>query len=465
MKEKRTKIKDELTTQFKNAFKYDNKLKPRGIGIECEIPIVTSDGNIAPFIVIKRMFNYLHKEGFELVRDKQSREIESARRINADSIEKFDSFFDTITTDVGYSIIELILAPQKNLFILQDHLSKLLNILKKFFKTQDCFMLGYGIQPLGEPSEKIMMPKERCFFYNKFSSNEFISQKSGSDACLLTITASNQCHIEIELEKSIPAVNTLNALSALQIALCANSPIWLGKVEKGIKANRENLWKHCFPNRKEQIGIPPRFNQESDYIQYLLDFNPFLIEREGRFYKILNKSTYQEYFENEEPCFAEAFNGEVIKVTPKIEDINQLFSYSWFNTLLVPKHGTIESRMCCQQPPHETLCSTALTLGLIENLKKTQAFESQYSFEFWKELRLNAIKDSLNVFIDNISIISLIKELLDIAKEGLIKRGKGEEHFLEPLYTRLEEKKSPADAAIEFFKDKGIKNLVKELSF
>ena len=121
--------------------------------------------------------------------------------------------------------------------------------------------------------------------------------------------------------------------------------------------------------------------------------------------------------------------------------------------------------MCCQQPPHETLCSTALTLGLIENLKKTQDFESQYSFEFWKELRLNAIKDSLNVFIDNLSITSLIKELLDIAKEGLIRRGKGEEHFLEPLYTRLEEKKSPADAAIEFFKDKGIKNLVKELSF
>ncbi|CAM1373490.1 glutamate-cysteine ligase family protein [Tenacibaculum xiamenense] len=465
MKKKRIKLNHELTTKFKKSFTYKNKHKPRGIGIECEIPIVTIDGNAAPYSIIKNMFFYLEKEGFKLVTDKQGKEVESAIIINNDSFEKFNCFYDSVTTDVGYSIIELVLAPQTDLIKLEHYLSELLNLLKGYFKMHNCLMLGYGIQPLGDPSLSLMMPKERYFFFNKFSSNNIVPENKGSDACLLTITASNQCHVEIEEEKTILAINTLNALSGLQIALCANSPIWLGKVEKGVKANREDLWKHCFPNRKEQIGIPPKFKDEVDYIEYLLNFKPFLIEREGHFYKILNKETYAEYLEGEEPCFVESLNGDIIKIKPEIEDVNQMFSCTWFNTRLVPKHGTIESRMCCQQPPSETLSTTALTLGLIENLEVAKSFERRYPLSFWKELRVNAIKNSMRIFIGRISIVPLIKELLDIAKDGLLKRNMNEERFLTPLYHRLEKRESPADIAIEIFEEQGIDAFLKELSF
>ncbi|SED07052.1 Gamma-glutamylcysteine synthetase [Tenacibaculum sp. MAR_2009_124] len=465
MKKKRIKLNHELTTKFKKSFTYKNKNSPRGIGIECEIPIVTLNGNAAPFSTIKKMFSYLEKVGFELIIDQQSKEVESARKMNPDSEENFSCCFDSITTDVGYSIIEIVLSPQINLWILEKHLSKLIDILKVFFKRHNCLMLGYGIQPLGYPSLDLMMPKERYFFFNKFSGNKIIPENEGSDACLLTITASNQCHVEIESENTIPAMNTLNALSGLQIALCANSPIWLGKVEKGIKANREDLWEHCFPNRIEQIGIPPKFQDEAHYVNYLLGFKPFLIEREGRFYRILNKETYAEYLEDDTSCFVESLNGDIVKVTPKIEDADQLFSCTWFNTRLVPKYGTIESRMCCQQPPSDTLSTSALTLGLIENLEVAKRFEEQYPLSFWKELRVTTIKNSLNVFIGRVSIVPLIKELLDIARDGLLRRNMNEEEFLKPLYDRLNKRESPADFAIEVFEERGINAFLKELSF
>ncbi len=465
MKKKRIKLTNELTTKFKNSFTYKNKHKPRGIGIECEIPIVTIDGNAAPYSIIKNMFFYLEENGFELIFDAQSNEIESAQIPNDCSTENFKCTNDAITTDVGFSVIELVLAPQTNLLSLENRLSELLILLKRYFKKHNCLMLGYGIQPLDDPSLSLMMPKERYFFFNKFSSNNIIPENKGTDACLLTITASNQCHVEIESEKTISAMNTLNALSGLQIALCANSPIWLGKVKKGVKANREDLWSYCFPNRTEQMGIPPKFKDEDDYIEYLLSFKPFLIEREGRFYRILNKESYAEYLVNEAPCFVESLNGDVVKAIPKIEDMDQVFSCTWFNTRLVPKHGTIESRMCCQQPPSETLSTTALTLGLIENLEVAQRFQERYSLDFWKELRINTIKKSLNVFIGRVSIVPLIQELLDIAREGLLKRNFNEERFLKPLYNRLEKRESPADLAIEIFEEKGIGAFLEEMSF
>ena len=60
--------------------------------------------------------------------------------------------------------------------------------------------------------------------------------------------------------------------------------------------------------------------------------------------------------------------------------------------------------------------------------------------------------------------IALIKETLDCCSEGLARRGMGEEQFMAPLYTRLEERKNPAQRAIEVATDGGMEKLIQHVA-
>jgi len=458
-------INKQIITKFKEAFSTNKIQSPRGIGIECEIPVVTEKGAVVPIDIIQNMFVYLAENGFKIEWDDYSGLMLAAKRMNIKSAERFDCHTDTITTDVGYSTLEIVLAPQDNLHALQSHFEKLLFLLMPYFEGQNCRMLGYGIQPLTPPSAKVMIPKERYRFFEKLSTSRIIPPSEGGDASFLTITASNQCHLEISLEDAIPATNVLNALSGLQIALQANSPIWKGKVDATHKATREILWESSFPNRRKQMGIPPKFDNIESYVNYLFQFKPLLVKRDKRYFKILNKRTFENFLLNESPTIGEALNGQKRLIKPRQEDIDTLLPFCYFNARLVPKHGTVESRMCCQQPPTETLTSAALTLGIIENLEAAEDLARKFPLKTWREIRKKASQYTFNAHINELSILPSIQDLLDLANEGLKKRNLQEEVFLQPLYQRLEHRKSPADVAIEVFNTGGMKALLEHVSF
>jgi len=376
-------------------------------------------------------------------------------RTYQESAKTFEYHIDTITTDTSFSILEIALAPQNNLHIIHTQILELFDLLTTFFTTQNCRILGYGIQPLTPPSRKLLMPKERYRFFEKFSTNRMIPKSLGADSDLLNITASNQCHIKINKEEAIDATNVLNALSGLQIALHANSPIWKGEVRDN-KANREIFWDYCFPNRRNQVGIPPKFETIGEYIKYLLQFKPLLVSRSKKFFQILDKKTFGEFLFSKTKTFGRNIDGEKVVIEPKVTDIHDLNNFCWFNARLVPKYGTIESRMCCQQPQGETLTSTALTLGILENLEAAKTLMNQFSWEAWRNLRKAAARKTFDATIENEQIVPLLSLLLDIATDGLKKRNLGEAIFLAPLFERLKLQQSPADVAISIFEKEGI---------
>lgn len=447
----------------KNYNNYDHS-KPRGIGIEMELPIVSQKGEVVSKSIIQEMFQFLENKGFQLERDNFSNYIIGASKINDKSLQSFDYHIDTIMTDVGNSVLEVVLAPQNNLHTIQEALSKIMNLLVTYFDTQNCKILGYGIQPITPPSRKLLMPKERYLFFENLSPNNIIPKSEGVDAHLLTITASNQCHIDISQEEAIPATNVLNALSGLQIILHANSSIWKGNVDANYKANREVFWKYCYPDRLNQVGIPPYFQDMNDYIQYLLEFKPILVQRE-QLLQVLNKPTFRDFILDKTPTIGQTLEGEKIIVQPQITDIHDLNSFCYFNARLAPKFGTIESRMCCQQPPNALLAPTAVTLGIIANLEEAKKIMEMYPFETWKKIRLDALKHTFKTSINGKSILSLLAKFLEVANEGLLKRNLGEEIFLEPLYERLSCQKSPADEAIDIFTNEGFQSFLDHYSF
>lgn len=453
-----------IYTEFVRKFKNDKLLKKRGIGVEMEIPVVTQNGETVNVSIIQELFKFLEKRGFQLKTDTYSQSITSASKINRRSAQHFDYHIDTIMTDAGASILEIVLAPQYNLHDTHHSFLELMVILNTYLDSKNCQMLGYGIQPLTPPSRKLLMPKERYFFYEKFSPNHIIPKSEGADAHLLTITASNQCHIDIGRNEAITAINVLNSLSGLQIILNANSPIWKGKVDQRLKASREIFWEYCYPDRINQMGIPPRFETLQEYFRFLLEFKPMLVKRK-KLLKILNKATFKDFLLNKKPTIGETLEGQKVVIAPKFEDIHYHNTFCYFNARLAPSYGTIESRMCCQQPPNAALAPTALTLGILENLEKAKKLIKRHSLKTWKKIRRDAIQRTFKTTINGKSIIPLLTELLEIAKEGLKKRELGEEMFLEPLFERLKSQKSPADEAIEIFNSDGLKAFLAHYSF
>lgn len=453
----------EIFAEFTKKFKH-HPSKSRGIGVELELPVISQDGEAVTIDVVQEMFAFLQGEGFELEKDGFSNCIIGASRPNQASSEHFDYNIDTVMTDAGSGIIELVLAPQLNLYAIQESLSELMALLVSFFDSRQCKVLGYGIQPLTAPSRKLLMPKERYFFYEKFSPNNVIPKSDGADAHLLTITASNQCHIDIGQEEAIDAVNVLNALSGLQIILNANSPIWQGHVDPNFKANREVFWEYCYPDRLNQMGIAPDFRDLGEYLDHLLAFKPMLVKRE-QLLQVLNKSTFREFLLGETVAIGQSLGGEQSIVQPVVEDIHYLNTFCYFDARLVPKLGTIESRMCCQQMPDAPLAPTALTLGILTNLEEAKNLTERYPREVWENIRLDALKDTFGTKVNGASAIPLLTEFLDCAKQGLLMRNLGEEAFLEPLYERLHRQKSPADEAIEIFQTEGFKSFLKHCAF
>lgn len=452
---------EQVCNEFLGAFPKEKGRTLRGIGLECEFPVVTKDGHSVSLPIVQNMYRYLEQKGFVLEQDPFSSYIVRATRVNEESANKFDYPIDAIVMEVGFGVVELALAPQADLYSAYRYFLEMLTWLVDYFDSQRCLVLGYGIHPRTPPSRALLNPRERYLFYERFSPNHYIPKSEGVDAYLLTITASNQCHIEVNRQEAALAVNVLNAFSGLHIALHANSPIWKGEIDRNHKANREIFWEYCYPDRLNQIGIPPKFETIERYLAHLLEFKPMLVKRDGELLHIVNKETLKEFFLDLSPATGQNVHGTEKRIYPKVEDIHYFNTFCYYDARLVPKHGTIESRMSCQQIPGATLTAPALTLGLLENLDAARAFMDQFDWEEWKKIRREAIRNAMHAKINGESIVPLLRRCLEIAEHGLEKRGFGETQFLQPLWQRLREGWSPADMAISVFQQGGLDALLK----
>ncbi len=457
--------KNTLLTEFTKKFKSRADSDTKGIGIECELPIVNQEGEAASLRVIYGLFDYLATTGFELKVDKYTQKPIAATRINLESALQFGYGVDTIATDLGFSTLEIALAPQANLCEIQTQLAAIIQLLLPYFERHQCRILGYGIQPITPPSTDLLVPHKRYNFIDRVSGNHFVPASDGKDFHLLTVTASNQCHIDVSLEEAIPAVNVLNGLSGLQIALQANSPIWKGEVDHNYKATRELFWDYCFPDRIHQAGIPAKFNDLAEYVANLMSFKAQRVIRNGKAYRIAVDQTFKDFYQETQPTIGVSREGDCLLLTPQPEDIHLQNGFCYYNARLVSKFGTIENRMCCQQPPGETMVTAALTLGILENLSEAQQLLAALNFITPKDLRMEAIKNGLATKLAGKSIIPWGYQLLAIAEKGLQKRGDGEEIFLAPLFERLEKRQTPADLAIAIFQKEGVEAFLETFSF
>ena len=436
----------------------------RGVGVELEIPIVDQSGEAVGLDQDQDVFRYLQNEGFELELDCYTNQIVSAKKYNARSAVNFDACFDKITTDVGYSILEIASSPQLNIYEVEENLNSLIRLLLIYFDVAGFLMIGMGTSPVSSPSKRMLMPKERYYFLAKFSANNVIPFFKGSDSDLLTVAASNQCHLSVCEEEAVGSVNVFNALSGLFLAVNTNSPLWEGAVHNEYKAIREMLWDDSFDDQGKQTGIPSPFKSLKHYFDTIISIRPHLVCRNGRYFQIVDKPSFLEYIKSDY-SIGKNIESELMEIVPELKDIDDQVTFTWYNARLVAKYGTVECRVCCEQPQEDMMAPTALALGVLENLSEAKQLVSRFKMEDWKGLRYSAAKHGINAEMNGRSIETLIRELLEIADTGLKSRRNNEEKFLQTYFARLEKKVTPADQVVELFENKGLNGVMNYFSF
>ncbi len=455
-----TSIERDLAEFFGRAFARRSGQAFRQVALECEFIVVDHAGAAPSREVIQDVLERLDDYGFHLVRDPWTGDVVLAKR----KVAKPHGGEETVSTDLGYPTIEVTTPPTQTLFDAEHRLDQILRLVVASCAANDCLVLGYGMQPLTPPSRELVTRSSRYLMYERFSKHRFVPSDVGADIHLFTVTAATHCHIDVQLSEAVRALNVLNALAGVQIALTANSPIWKGSIDPGWKAPRETFYDRIYDPGEWPSGLPcgvPRaFHDLDDYVGAVLDARVPLAERNGEALAMKSRAlTAREFMQAPAVC-ATTIAGDVVEIIPEPADIVAFAHFLEFDARLSPAHGTVESRISCAQPPGAAVEVAALALGLVENLAEAERLIEGLPLANQRRLRIAGARHGLTFLDEDPEMYRLVEAALKVAENGLRRRGLGEQRLLVGFWERLAARTTYADEAISLFHARGVGGLL-----
>ncbi len=402
------------------------------VGAEEEYLLVKKDGALGS---TQEVFSFFESQGFNTEIDPETKNVIGIKE---------DFYGVLIGSDAGINTIEINLPPSKSIHDIVTHTKRVLGKLKEACLVTDQKILGLGIMP-NLPPEKIQWQKKGR--YKK------IREMLYPEIDIITTTASSQTHMVFEVKNLVRALNALMAISGPVISITANSRIQQNKISEYM-CYREYVY-HTF-KMKSRIGMMQRsFLGIIDLVKYYLSQRMFL-------YKEENDNHFKKYGKTFEDFLREK----------DIKDVKTIKKYLkihmgtiWLSIRLNPQ-GTLESRVCCQQPPWTQGSTHALNIGLMHNWQSVENFVNSMPWDFWVEAYIKSIKSGLFASINGIPMIDIAWQILELSEKGLQKRNMNEEIYLKELKQRLEDPtKQPSYLAEKIFKEKSIDNLIEKFSF
>ncbi len=390
---------------------YDTFLKPfekrqyGNVGVELEFPLVNLKKAPVDESVAKGMFDYFLERGFkvELEEDGQALFI-----TNEDG--------DCLSFDNSYNNFEFALNYSDNLCSIAKRFYPLLEEAQAYFKSHGHSLVGIGSNPYKKYAEKSHV---NFSTYNMV--DEYLN-KFGKDSPYPDFPAflsSAQTHLDIPLCDLPYAYTLFGKLDFVRGLILSNSPDF---EREGYICYRDYLWEQSAfslcPNITGKVdGV---FENSDDIVDYLLKKGMFNRIREGK-YEVFEPVGIEEYFAREDA---------------KAEDIN---CYLSFKNVEITRRGTLEIRSDCAQPFPDSFAPAAFNLGILYNMDKVNCLlEAFFKNEGIEETNtyLREITTRGEFVASRNSLNELLGKILECSEEGLLKRGKGEEKFLAPLYRR-----------------------------
>lgn len=437
--------------EIKNALyqKYIAKTerkKKRLIGVEIEMPVAKTDGSATDYAAVQAAFQKVI--GF--YRLKPEKYDDNGVCYLAIDEETGDSF----SFDCSYNNLELSLGCGERMAEIQERFENYVRALNLELEKTGHILTGMGIHPNYDTIRKDFIPGSRYRMLERFLKK----CEEWRDPMYFhpypdfsAYSSAFQVQLDVEKEELLDVLKAFSMVEPIKAVLFNNS--WIGSEPDKLCA-RDMFWENSTHGiNPHNIGaFSVDFPTIDAFLEYLTSTSMFCTERDGRYYHFhpipvteyyKAKSVTAEYFENGE------FHTE--ELVPDLQDLNYLRTYKFEDLTF---RGTIEFRSVCCQPLSEMMAATAFHVGLMENvpaLKKLLEEDTVLYSHGYNQKELRDIMNRRNWpdFIDREELKGLCLAVVDLAKQGLKKRGFGEEYLLDPLYERAGKLQSPARAYVE----------------
>ena len=271
-------------------------------------------------------------------------------------------------------------------------------------------MLGLGFQPIWDRDDISWMPKGRYRIMRNY-----MPQKGNLGLDMMLRSCTVQVNLDYANEEDMRRkFRTSLALQPIATALFANSPFKNGK-PSGLKSTRAHVWTDTDPDR---CGVPecvfdPQFGYEQ-WIDYILDVPMYFLHRPHGYIDVAGLS-FRDYmkgellgFEGQFPSLAD-FENHITTAFPEVRlkgylEMRGADGGSWANICALP----------------------ALWTGLLydeQALGEAEDLASDISAQDVMNARYSAAKDGLAGQIGSHDIYGVAKRMIEIANDGLARRG------------------------------------------
>ena len=407
-----------LKEKYLSNMKEDSELF---VGVELEFPIVEINGNKTNIEVTKNLFRTLANL-LDFKVEKMDDDQNPIQLVHCSSK-------DRILFELSYNTIEFAFEKAHSIDEVAERFEAYLKIIQPILQEDHHEIQGHGIHPLWQENDNSPVKIERYKMLMAFLAMNGTGMKTHSYPSYGAFICGNQVQLDVRRDNYLRIINAFNKIEAAKAYLFSNSEFsaeaWNTKIARDI------FWEESLHGYyKENVGVYPKdYQSEEEFFNNLARTAIFTATREGKSY-YFKPIRVEDYLDQIEITAYTADGNEMI-INPVKEDLKQHRSYQFQD---LTARGTVEFRSVCTQPLETTFAPIAFELGLFVQLEKLESYLEDSLFfkneeQDYRKLRKKYSKKNLSEK-EKKAIQSFSKDLLDIAKAGLIKRGYREEKFL-----------------------------------
>ena len=333
---------------------------------------------------------------------------------------------DTISLEPGCQV-ELSLEPQEFIRDLEKRVKEIDSAMKPVLEEFDMKLINKGVSPTTTYKNIKLLPKRRY----KLMANYLWGILSD---VMMRETAGIQVGIDYKSEEdAMRKFRIANLMMPFATAMYANSRI-RGGVDTGYKSFRALAWLNT---DNERCGFATKFQDGmcfKDYVETLLDTPMIFINRENMTVNVNGRLTFRQFMDKG----FEGFNAS-------LEDW-QLHSNLYFPEVRLRNFIEIRNHDCVGGGLEYSI--PALYKGIMYSasaLEEVSNMLLKYSYNEINELRYNVAKYATASKLRKHPILSICKELAEIAYYSLKSGCEDEEKYLEPLIEMLKQNKVPCE--------------------
>lgn len=356
-----------------------------------------------------------------------------------------------LTGDDGSSVtlepggqVELSGAPLENIHQTCKEVGTHLDLAKKVAADLDVSFLGLGYQPKWPVDDIPWMPKGRYKIMR-----EYMPKVGTLGLEMMKATCTVQVNLDFESERDmVRKFRTSLALQPVATALWANSPFRNGQ-PNGLLSFRSHIWTDTDADR---CGTLPFVFDEGfgfeAYVDYMLNVPMYFVYRDGQYIDASGQS-FKDFMAGKLP----ALPGEKPTIADWEDHLTTAFPEVRLKKFLEMRgaDGGPWSRLCALP---------AFWVGLLydeQALDQAEQLIKDWSLEDNEYLRERVPYTALNTEFKGRTIGDFALDVLDIAQEGLKRRGfknaqgQDESKFLDPLYVIAESGQTQAELMLKEF--------------